>query len=264
MESPNLENTIQKNIARAFEKVGEYETPDYLSRITLDLTGREEVAEKVKNIVKIAVSWVVFMDLYYESGIKDYESVSNKQRSDLYSNLDSSQEKILERMEVSIVDPFWKYEEELRSGIKSGKSFNQQEIEDSLFRRSEDSVLYGTLTSFYCDFPQEAIQVLHVRQLFEDILDCVEDYEEDLEGNEPNIFFMYLLNRNIPKEKWPKTFIEARDIFYDTGVFSDILNFVGRLHAESKEILLKIGIPLLEKELDEQFRLVQKELGRKK
>lgn len=239
-------------IQEAIKKSDTYETPRYLSEIVLQTTNDQQTAAKVFDLITTAVRWVVFMDLYEETKDEQFNTAAQEQHAMLYSFLDTAQAIEFKKLENEIVVPYWTYEQTLKDRIKNNSVFSATHIQQSIFRRSEDAVLYGSLVSYFCPFPQEAIRCLHVRQAFEDIMDCIEDYEEDLVEFEPNIFFMYLLKNHVDTNHFPAQFRELTLLPVWRHIKNDILSFVEEQYKASKNTLAGLQIPGLETQLDEQ------------
>ncbi len=128
-------------------------------------------------------------------------------------------------------------------------------------RRSSDSLLYGALTGYEYPVPREIIEVLHVRQALEDIEDCVEDYEEDLEALEPNIFFLYFLSNNLPRNLWPKDFTSAKEVINRSRILPRVTSFIKRSYESAKNIPSLKNYPDLEKNLDMQYESIVRTLS---
>ena len=241
-------------IRKAYKKANEYENQIYISKLIFQLTNSKVVSIKAKNIVKEIIKYIVLMDLYYETKDIDFKKEYAFQKYKIINKLTPSQTKTFNMLNSKIVIPFWKYEEGLRFKIKRNHPFSKKEIIKSIIKRSEDSIIYGKMASFYCKIDRDFLRILHLRQAIEDIYDCVWDYEEDY-MKEPNLITLFLLNKKIPIELHPKTnkkmmhFIKKMKI--NKELYKISLNFFKKgnnlLKKKKSEILRNELIKILKK-----------------
>jgi len=228
---------------------------------TLRPAGSIAGATRVLEMVRAAICWVVAMDLREETGGADYARLAEEFREKLGSLLGSEEKEKLRFFETGFIGPYWEYEAGIKKKIAEGHAFSNPEIEESLARRSSDSILYGTLAQFEYRFPDEIIDALHALQAIEDVTDCVEDYAEDKEALEPNLFILYLLGANVRREDWPDDFSGAKMLLREKGVLSDLIRHVEKIYAEAISAPALVAFSGLRQELDEEFRLVMDHLG---
>ena len=58
---------------------------------------------------------------------------------------------------------------DIKKQILAGHKFSDQEVEDSIVRRSSDSLLYGTLTSYEYPIPKEIIEPNSAPSIIENV-----------------------------------------------------------------------------------------------
>ena len=233
------------------DKADEYETPIYVSD-AMRPTG-SPVSPHVSTMVLTAVRWVVAMDLYQEVRDSDYAHIAKDERQRLDVFLTPPQRRELVRLHRQVVAPYWRYERDLKRKIREGHVFSNDEIQESVVKRSQDAILYGFLARCVYGFPEQLIEVVHVRQALEDIEDCFLDFVEDVEAGEPNIFSMYLLGLSRPRDTWPETVRSLRHEAKFLDIEDRLSKFVRELYQRAKATPFLDLYPRLEKELDREY-----------
>lgn len=210
-----------------YDKATEYYNARYFITM-LKSRVRECELQRIYNLVQFAVRWIVALDFFHETGEKEYEVIAKEELSGIYSSLSTEQVFDFKVFQESIVAPYFEYEKQVRVRILASDTFTFSEIEEFILRRSSDSLLYAKLAGYFYPLPDEVIYILHVRQLLEDIVDFIQDYEEDLIELQPNIFFMYLLNCGIPMREWSEDVdgaMEAISAKHDDGWLVHLIKF---------------------------------------
>ncbi len=242
---------------QVFQKAASYETPGYLVKMLRRRVPARLVRRRLDDMLRTAIRWVVAMDAFHETGDEEYNEIALAEREALNAFLNPVQQDEITRFEREMVRPYWFYEADLKTQIALENRFTERQIRSSLERRSSDALLYARLVSFVCPLPIGVTTAIHVRQALEDIDDCVDDYVEDLENGEPNIFFMYLLHQGVLKRDWPKTFQAFRDtFFYRLRINRQLRQTAKGLYDQVKEKPELASFPVLKKELEDEYARV--------
>lgn len=187
--------------SKVYNKAEEYNISSYTDCVYIT---HDEVL-CLANLLKTCIRWIVALDYYHETFNIEFLEIAVEERQKLDTFLTSNQVEDFLLLEKKIVDPFWQYEKDIEAKIKNSYQFSIEEIDDFMWRRSSDSLLYARLTSYFYPISENTIYLLHFTQYLEDIEDCKEDYVEDLESGQANLFFLHMLSNGIKYENFPKS-----------------------------------------------------------
>ena len=166
----------------------------YSDTLNLDLS--LEAYTHVKNLVRI----VVLMDRYYEVGNQRYRRLGQGLKARLKKEDNSYLRSIL-RFNLKQFWPFWKFENYTKTLMLHGHSFSAAEIKCfNLFKSSDAALLYApVLEAMLPHFSHNANTILHYNQALQDIDDDLDDIQEDLRDQMPNIFILASLGKDQSK-----------------------------------------------------------------
>ena len=147
----------------------------------------------VRNMVRI----VVLMDRYYEVGNQRYRRLGQGILTRLKKEDDSYLRSIL-RFNLKQFWPFWKFENYTKSLMLNGHNFSAAEVKCfNLFKSSDAALLYApVLEAMLPHFSHNANMILHYNQALQDIDDDLDDIQEDLRDQMPNIFILASLGKD--------------------------------------------------------------------
>lgn len=154
---------------------------------THDLDASLAAYDRVKNLVRI----IVLMDRYFEVGNQRYRRIGQALITRFKKESDQSLGNIL-RFNMKQFWPFWKFENYTKSLMKRGHRFTLAEVKNfNLFKSSDAALLYApVLEASLPNFNHNASLVIHYNQALQDIDDDLDDIQEDLHDQMPNIFIL--------------------------------------------------------------------------
>ena len=186
------------------KKANSYDLSYYVDSVKNNLSWEKTLS--LIDTLRSCVCWIVALDYYHETNDVDYLRLAEDNRKTLYSFLTYDQIKDFETYTSLIIKPYFEYEKQIEEKIFNSEYFNSAEIDEFMWKRSSDSILYSKLTNYYKKIPNSLVSLFHFRQYVEDIEDCIDDYDEDLKNKEANIFFMVMLMQGITPDNFPKQF----------------------------------------------------------
>lgn len=160
-------------------------------------TGDIERSLNVYRYVRDLVRIIVLMDRYFEVGNERYR----RRGRALVSRLRNEDGELLR----NIIDfnmkqfwPFWKYEQHTRKLMMHGHLFSVSEAKCfNLFKSSDAAIIYAPLLEgLLTGFEKNASLIMHYNQALQDIEDDLDDIQEDLRDQMPNIFILASVGRD--------------------------------------------------------------------
>ncbi|HJS82944.1 MAG TPA: hypothetical protein VJ742_08945, partial [Nitrososphaera sp.] len=160
-------------------------------------TGDVERSLNVYRYVRDLVRVIVLMDRYFEVGNERYR----RRGRALVSRLRNEDGELLR----NIIDfnmkqfwPFWKYEQHTRKLMMHGHLFSVSEVKCfNLFKSSDAAIIYAPLLEgLLTGFEKNASLIIHYNQALQDIDDDLDDIQEDLRDQMPNIFILASVGRD--------------------------------------------------------------------
>jgi hypothetical protein len=142
---------------------------------------------RVKNLVRI----IVLMDRYFEVGNQRYRRLGQALMARFKKEADPNLRNIL-RFNMKQFWPFWKFENHTKLLMQQGHRFSKAEVKCfNLFKSSDAALLYApVLEASLPNFNHNAALVIHYNQALQDIDDDLDDIQEDLRDQMPNIFIL--------------------------------------------------------------------------
>lgn len=147
--------------------------------------------------VRSLTRYILLLDKYYEMGDDKY-MVLAKRAHELVNELTEAEGQNAQLLNHSVdyslkqFSAFWEYEQIIRTRILRNYSFSYKELRHfNLSKSSDASMVYARiLDATLPSFNENVSLVLHYNQALLDIYDDLEDIEEDIHENMPNIFVM--------------------------------------------------------------------------
>jgi hypothetical protein len=160
---------------------------------TLDLDVSLAAYTHVKNLVRV----VVLMDRYFEVGNQRYRRLGQGLLARLKKE-DNPYLRTILRFNLKQFWPFWKFENYTKTQMLHGHSFSAAEVKCfNLFKSSDAALLYApVLEAMLPRFSHNANTIIHYNQALQDIDDDLDDIQEDLRDQMPNIFILASLGRD--------------------------------------------------------------------
>ncbi|MGI0037062.1 MAG: hypothetical protein ACRD99_01730, partial [Nitrososphaera sp.] len=160
---------------------------------SLDLDVSLTAYSHVKNLVRI----VVLMDRFYEVGNQRYRRLGQGLMARLKKQ-DVAYLRSILRFNLKQFWHFWKFENYTKTQMLHGHSFSTAEVKSfNLFKSSDAGLLYApVLESMLPHFTHNANLILHYNQALQDIDDDLDDIQEDLRDQMPNIFILASLGKD--------------------------------------------------------------------
>jgi hypothetical protein len=154
---------------------------------TRDVDAALAAYDRVKNLVRI----IVLMDRYFEVGNQRYRRLGKALMTRFRREADNNLKNIL-RFNMKQFWPFWKFENQTKTLMQQGHRFSVAEVRAfNLFKSSDAALLYApVLEASLPNFNHNAALVIHYNQALQDIDDDLDDIQEDLRDQMPNIFIL--------------------------------------------------------------------------
>ena len=160
----------------------------------------------VYKIVRSLTRYILLLDKYYETG-DDIYTLLAKQVHESIIGLVQTEGNNAQLLSHSIdyslkqFSAFWEYEQLIKTRIPRNYPFSYKELRHfNLSKSSDASIVYARiLDALLPSFNENVSLILHYNQALLDIYDDLEDIEEDIRENMPNIFVMAAIE-NTPYE----------------------------------------------------------------
>jgi len=146
-------------------------------------------------LVRYLVRYILLFDRFYEVGVEEYKNIAISSRKNIKDSMSKANLSHLENyIEYAIEQfwPFWKYEQMIKKQMLNGHKFSYKEIRHhNLFKSSDSPILYSIiLESIIPDYTENISLLLHYNQALLDLQDDLEDIEDDVIEEMPNVFVM--------------------------------------------------------------------------
>jgi len=169
----------------------------------------KDIAEAiwVYRIVRSLTRYVLLSDKFYETGNDRYALLAKQVRKsvdELLLQSESDTKYLVNSIDYSLeqFSAFWKFEQIIKRRILEDYPFSYAEIRHfNLSKSSDASLVYAKiLDAKLPSFNENVALVLHYNQALLDIQDDLEDIEDDVQEDMPNIFVMDAVH-NIPYKR---------------------------------------------------------------
>ncbi|HKU48770.1 MAG TPA: hypothetical protein VJP79_02365 [Nitrososphaera sp.] len=160
---------------------------------TADLDQSLTAYSRVKSLVRM----IVLMDRYFEVGNMRYRRLGEALTARLKKEDGDFMADIL-KFNLRQFWPFWKFEHYTKKLMINGHRFSDTEVKCfNLFKSSDASLIYApVLEKMLPRFTRNASLIIHYNQALQDIEDDLDDIQEDLHDQMPNIFILSSLGAN--------------------------------------------------------------------
>jgi hypothetical protein len=157
---------------------------------TSDAESSLAVYRNVKNLVRV----VLLMDRFYEVGNQRYRRLGKALLERLRKENDPYLKNAL-NFSLRQFWPFWKFEQATKNLMIQGHRFSIRDLRHfNLFKSSDAALIYAPLLeSALPSFNHNASLIIHYNQALQDIDDDLDDVQEDLRDQMPNIFILAAL-----------------------------------------------------------------------
>jgi hypothetical protein len=164
---------------------------------TSDAESSLAVYRNVKNLVRV----VLLMDRFYEVGNQRYRRLGKALLERLRKENDPYLKNAL-NFSLRQFWPFWKFEQSTRNLMIQGHVFSMKELRHfNLFKSSDAALIYAPLLeNVLPSFNHNVSLIIHYNQALQDIDDDLDDVQEDLRDQMPNIFILAALKREDSSE----------------------------------------------------------------
>ncbi len=164
---------------------------------TRDVDSSCDAYEHVKNLVRI----VLLMDRFYEVGNQRYRRLGEAMMTRIKKSgdLKNSQIYLLKQFW-----PFWEFEQFTKKLMIEGHRFSMTEVRRfNLFKSSDAALIYAPLLeSMMPEFTHNTSLVIHYNQALQDIEDDLDDLQEDLRDQMPNVFVLGAMGKEGTKQRF--------------------------------------------------------------
>ena len=242
-----LLSNFDQNLDNSFPLIDENaQDPTYFIAAYFDT---KNIAESiwVYRIVRSLTRYILLSDKFYETRNDRYATLAKQVRKSVNELLQTKYDSqhLIYSIDYSLrqFSAFWKFEKIIKRRILKNYSFSYAELRHfNLSKSSDTSLVYAkVLDSKLPSFNENVTLVLHYNQALLDILDDLEDIEDDVQEDMPNIFVMAAV-RNNPYNRIKKSRHDAiRKAIFDESNLSGGL--VGRLVDEIQASSKSISIP---------------------
>jgi hypothetical protein len=159
---------------------------------TSDIDRSLAVYRNIKNLVRV----VLLMDRFYEVGNQRYRRLGEALLSRLRKEYDPYLKNTLS-YSLRQFWPFWKFEQFIKTLMVQGHTFEINDLRRfNLFKSSDAALIYAPLLeSMLPNCNHNVSLVIHYNQALQDIDDDLDDVQEDLRDQMPNIFILAALDR---------------------------------------------------------------------
>jgi hypothetical protein len=150
------------------------------------------VYRNIKNLVRV----VLLMDRFYEVGNQKYRRLGEAVLAKLRKENDPYLKNAL-NFSLRQFWPFWKFEQFTKTLMVEGHTFEINDLRRfNLFKSSDASLIYAPLLeSMLPNCNHNVSLIIHYNQALQDIDDDLDDVQEDLRDQMPNIFILAALDR---------------------------------------------------------------------
>jgi hypothetical protein len=242
-----LLSSFDRNVNDSFPSVDENaQDPSYFIAAYFD-TKNLDKALWIYWVVRSLTRYILFSDRFYETGNDRYALLAKQVHKSINDFLQSECD--AQHLVYSIdyllgqFSEFWKFEQIIKHSIIENHTFSYAEIRHyNLSKSSDASLVYAkVLDAMLPTFNENVASVLHYNQALLDIYDDLEDIEEDVRQDMPNIFVMMAL-RNVSYDRIKNTRhgILRNVVLNNTGL-SD--GHAIRLVNELQSLVSSISIP---------------------
>jgi len=154
--------------------------------------------EHVRNLVRI----VVLMDRFYEVGNQRYRRLGEAMITRIKK--ESGDLKNSQLYSLKQFWPFWEFEQFTKKLMIEGHRFSLTEVRRfNLFKSSDAALIYAPLLeSMMPEFTHNALAVIHYNQALQDIEDDLDDLQEDLRDQMPNVFVLGAMGKERTKQRF--------------------------------------------------------------
>jgi hypothetical protein len=159
---------------------------------TSDVDSSLAIYRNIKNLVRV----VLLMDRFYEVGNQRYKRLGDALLSRLRKENDPYLKNTL-TYSLRQFWPFWKFEQFTKTLMIRGHTFEVNDLRRfNLFKSSDAALIYAPLLeSMLPNCNHNVSMVIHYNQALQDIDDDLDDVQEDLRDQMPNIFILAALDR---------------------------------------------------------------------
>ena len=159
---------------------------------TSDIETSLAVYKNVKNLVRV----VLLMDRFYEVGNQRYRRLGEALLARLRKENDPYLKNTL-TFSLRQFWPFWKFEQFTKTLMVQGHTFAFNDLRCfNLFKSSDAALIYAPLLECMLpNFNHNVSLVIHYNQALQDIDDDLDDVQEDLRDQMPNIFILAALEK---------------------------------------------------------------------
>ena len=256
-----LLSNLDRNLGNSFPAIDENaQDPSYFMATYFDTKNIAE-ALWVYRIVRSLTRYILLSDKFYESGNDRYallaEQVHKSVKELLQSERDDMQH-LIYSLDYSLeqFSAFWKFEQVIKRRMLENYTFSHTEIRHFNLSKSSDAPLVyaKVLDAKLPSFNENVALVLHYNQALLDIQDDLEDIEDDVQEDMPNIFVMAAVD-NIPYRRIKKSRQDIiREIVLTATNSSEgpVSRLVNELHASSKGVSIPENFAFL-KSLSDRY-----------
>lgn len=250
-----FEALISYLISRDIESIDKkLENPILIKKTIIAKTNDIVLAKKISNLIKYEGRYACLLDLYSETQKPIYFYEGEFQHNLLLLNLKEFDIAELKTIEASVKN-YFEFEEEIKEKLKNKKEFSDEKIKEYISRKSADTYCYAHIAKLFINLDRSFIELLHIRQELADILDDLNDYENDLKQNQPNILLLYFSNLNYIPKKNKGAIIYAKEIGIDKRIIIILTSLI------KKAQNLKIdNFPLLHTAIKDKYNKIKNAL----
>ena len=258
-----LLSSFDRNFTNPFPAIDENaQDPTYFIAAYFD-TKNIAQALWVYRIVRSLTRYILLSDRFYETGNDRYDSLAKQVYKSVNELLQQSYEHNAQHLMYSIkysleqFSAFWKFEQRIKHRILKNDTFSYTEIRQFNLAKSSDAPLVYAkiLDAKLPSFNENVALVLHYNQALLDIQDDLEDIEDDVQQDMPNIFVMAAVDDNIPYSRIKKSRHDMIREVVLSGANSSgepISRLVNELHTSSKSVSIPENFAFL-KSLSDRY-----------
>ncbi len=256
-----LLNSFDRNFNNSFPAIDENaQDPTYFIAAYFDTKNIAE-ALWVYRIVRSLTRYILLSDRFYETGNDRYALLAkqvHKSVNKLLQSSESNAQHLIYSIDYSLeqFSAFWKFEQIIRRRILENFTFSYTELRHfNLSKSSDASLVYSkVLDAKLPSFNENVALVLHYNQALLDIQDDLEDIEDDVQQDMPNIFVMAAVD-SIPYNRIKKSrqdMIRKIVLTATNSSGGSISRLVNELHTSSKSVSIPENFTFL-KSLSDRY-----------
>ena len=194
---------------------------------------------RIYRTIRSLVRYIVLMDRYYEIGKRKYKRMAEE----LLESVKADSEGYLKyAIHFSFAQcwPFWDSEKLMKERMLAGFDFSYKEIRyHNMFKSSDAPTIYGrVLDSELDNYNPNVSLLLHYNQALQDLQDDLDDLEEDLHEQMPNVFILGT-TKSVPFS----TLEKSPDSIREAVVRSKSLDKLTKLVKEYEDSAQGIAVP---------------------